>query len=735
MNNIQQISKDKNRCTDLLQALNDESCTVLHEDDNANKTDHVDCYWILLATHYIQRMVQHLEKHQADSVTILLAALTHALAMTLYSDKNKLDKSAGKTGVVRSALGRAIMSITIGSTSALQHLGNVTDDLEMSLIRRAAWSALTALETVVNHSAPKPTASSANSDGWNHAQYWLWQDAANFDVQHEEDLVDICQAASNLLGISKEEHACLEALVGTEDAQAPPTPSKRRRAARKDNDDVPSSSAIAATFKSLMESQVSSIMIDGRVSVRRWASMTFVWFCQGQQRLLEFVDNLLTNNEYWNSVLDCPAVIGLKDAPPPKKPSASSKKGSRSKKSASAAAEPVQASPPVHIPGNVSTLALASRLIAITSDTGSTCGVRAPTGGMDTYAAHVLGLVGNSEKGRGRAAAAAAAATAAESIPVWKRPDVRNLASVVIYKLVQAHTACLRKNCTSTEAFGCVLVNDDSSSGFAASVPMGATRPLSARFYPTVYKSLKSLCSAAASSGDDSTNVSDSTKRLLGIASAFILSSGEQIRNIVDAKLYGVAISQLSDCLRSITSDDDRTSGPRAMEVDAKEDEEARHSRLVKEYNLIEPLPTPNLPSTKASRKRKKKKSDNNQESSICTFAGMFPQDTTPAGQHHNMSDEELLSFLIRAVQSSSDESPPSAMFTELIEIVRCCYDLKEPSFEATAEDADGASKRKGRKRGASSKASQGKRKRKKVSTDAAEVSQDDEVAGQRTAK
>jgi hypothetical protein len=733
LTNIQQISKLKNRCTDLLQAFHDDACTVLHEEDTSNnKQDHLDCYWILLATHYIERMVQYLEKQEEDCVAVLLAAMSHALAMTLYSDKSKLEKCAGKSGAVRSALGRAIMSVTIGSTSALQHLGkDVTDDdlKSASLIRRAAWSALTALEIVVNHSLPKTNASSSSSDGWNHAQYWLWQDAADLDIENQQDLLEVCQAASHLLEISKEEHACLEALVGkTEDAQAPPTPSKRRRAARKDND-VPSS-AISAHFKSLMENQ-GSIMIDGRVSVRRWASMTFVWFCQGQQRLLDLVDNLLTNTEYWDSVLDCPAVIGLKEAPPPKKSLASRKKGS--KRSAAAAAEPVQASPPVHIPGNVSTVALASCLIAIVSETGTTCGIRAPTGGMDTYAAHVLGLDGNTGKGRGRAAAAAA--SVAESLPAWKRPDVRNLASVVIYKLVQAHTSCLRKNCTSPEVFGCVLVNDDSSTGFAASVPMGATRPLFARFYPTVYKSVKSLCSAAANSGDDSTNTSDSTKRLLGIASAFILASGEQIRNIVDAKLYGVAIGQLSDCLRSIISDDDRSNGPRAIAFDPDEDEEARHSRLIEKYNLVDPLPTPNLLSTKPTRKRKKKKLDDTQESSVCTFGGMFPQDTTTAGQQQNMSDEELLSFLIRAVQSSSDESPPSAMFTELIEIVRCCYDLKEPSSEDTTEDFDVGSKRKGRKRSAPSKASQGKRKRKKVSTEAGEVSQGDESAGKRTPK
>jgi hypothetical protein len=280
--------------------------------------------------------------------------------------------------------------------------------------------------------------------------------------------------------------------------------------------------------------------------------------------------------------------------------------------------------------------------------------------------------------------------------------------------------------------FGCVLVNDETE-GFGASVPIGVTRPLQARFYPAVHKSLNSLCYAAATSGGDSTNVADSTKRLLGVMSAFVLASGEQVRNIVDAKLYGIAVGQLTECLGGIVSDDDRASAPRAMEIDAEEGQDARHVRLSEEYGLDKPLPIPSLtPASpaKASRKKKKKKADSPQESLLCTFGGMFPQPSANTTQEQqNMTDEELLSLLLRAVKSTSDESPPSAaMFTELIEIIHCCYDLNEPAFEAvttTAEDV--SSKRKGKKRTASSKASQGQRKRKKLSVEASEITGGDE--------
>lgn len=706
LTNIQELSRDKTRCTELLQAFLDGKCSVLEGNE-----EHVDCYWILLTTHFIQRMVNYLEKHAGhEDCAVILSATCHALATALYSDKNKLERSAQKTGNVRSALGRAIMSITIGSTSALQHIGQGSGTTEPSLIRRAVWAATTALDITVNHSPSKSTASS--SDAWNHAEHWLLEDAAHLDMKHEEELAAVCEAACKALNITKDEHACIDALVENDSAQSQPT-GKRRRGSRKDD----SPPAIAHHFQSLMKTQLST-HIDGRVSIRRWASMTFVWFCRGQENMLEFVDGVLSDGRYWNVVLDCPAVVGPKD-PPPKKKSGKGKKGSRKRP----VEEPSKVTPPVYIPGNVSAVALASRLISILSETGASCGVRAPTGGLDTFAENMYGLTGPG-KGRGRGGA--------ESAPSWARPDVRNLSSVVIYKLIQSHTACLQKNCTSPDSFECVLVNDETD-GFGSPVPIGATRPLQARFYPCVHKSLNSLCFAAASSGPaESTNVNSSSKRLLGITSAFILASREQCRSIVDAKLYGLAVGQVVEYLRSIVGEDNRGSTSSAMEVDSIEGQEDLYERINTEYSLDQPLPVPALSASQAKTSRKKKKSTNTQVSPACTFGGMFPQQASdPAGEAETVFDEDLLFFIVRAMRSTSDEEPPTvAIFTELIEIVRCCYDLTEPAFEAPATvdvKSGDSSKRKGKKRASSSKATQGKRKRKKVSVDSSEVARGDE--------
>lgn len=707
LTNIQQISQSKTRCTNLLQAFVDGNCSIL--ETSSAKEEHVDCYWFLMTTHTIQRMVQYLERNQGDEeVAVVLAALCHALATVCFSDKQKLDRTCQKTGSVRTAIGKAIMCITFGSTSALQNLGLGPGELTETLIRKGVWAAATSLEMVVQHSSPKTTVAASADGGWHFAQHWLLHDAATLDFEQEEGLAAVCEAVSDSLKITQGERACIASLL---EQEMPSSPSgKRRRAARAN--DAPASQ-IATNFQTLLKNELVT-QIDGRVSNRRWASMTFVWFCQGQKRILEFIDSVLEDDKFWNVVLECPAVIGPKDPPAQKSPS--SKRTSR-KKSAEATTTTPKATPPVHIPGNVSVVALTSRLLNILLEAGTSCGSRAPSGGMDTYAASLLGLTGG--KGRGRAAA--------DTVPSsWARPDVRDLASVVIYKLVQSHTTCLRTSCTSPEAFGCVLVNDDTE-GFGAAVPNGATRPLQARFYPAVHKSVTALCSAAASSGSDP--VGDSHKRLMGLASAFILASGESVRNIVDAKLYGLAVGELAECLRNIVSDDERSSSARAMDMDSEESQQVRHERLKKKYGFDKPLRVPTLtPSSpsKTSRKTKKKKQTENANESTCTFGGTFSKKSTST-EHENITDEEMLSLLICAVQSTSDESPPSAaMFTELIEIIRCCYDLKEPAFEADDSAGDGSSKRKGKKRAATSKSTQGKRKRKKVSAEASEDSSDD---------
>ena len=163
------------------------------------------------------------------------------------------------------------MSVTIGSTCALQNLSECVEDVEPTLIRRAVWSAANALDMAVNHSKIKVNAS---SDGWNHVKHWILQDASHLDVEHEEGLTTVCEDASRSLQITKDEEDCSAALLEND---SPPTPSsgKCRRCSCKDE----TSSPIATHFQSLMETQLSTL-IDGRVSIRRWASMSFLWLCQ-----------------------------------------------------------------------------------------------------------------------------------------------------------------------------------------------------------------------------------------------------------------------------------------------------------------------------------------------------------------------------------------------------------------------------------------------------------------------
>jgi hypothetical protein len=674
-----------------LQAFSNNKCGVLEKKSLTD--EHADCYWVLLTTHIIQRMVQHVEKQTCQQVAVVLSALCHALAKALYADKSNLERSAHN--VARTALGRAIISVTIGSVVALKHLGG---SISSPIIRRAVWSATVSLDMVVNHASIKITAS---GDGWNHALFWLLEDASHLDMQHEEELVAMCESASRVLRLSKEEEASIASL-SEKDAQtaASPAATGKRRRHRGE-----SQSILSTQFQSLIDMDT---VIDGRVSIRRWASMTFVWFCQGQEGILEICNSMLSDTEYWTSVLDCPAVIGPKAAPEP-----ATKKRSPRKKIPGE----TRTSPPVHIPGNVAMVALVARLLNIAAESGNNCGARAPTGGMDTYAALVLGLT--SGKGRSR--------SAAESLPSWKRADSRNLASVVIYKLLQAHDSCLRTNCTSSheEALDWVLVNDESE-GFAAAVPNTVSRPLVARFYPSVHRTLNSVIYMASSIPAFST--SDSTKRLGAIAAAFVLATGAYgEEHIVDAKLYGFAIGQLSSSLGAMVGQDEQPGGAAPMEIDEQGSQEERHARLVEERCLDQPVPVPSLlppVPEKATRKKKNtKKSESTQDASACTFGGIFP--LKGGNEPQNLSDEDFVSLLIRGVVSRSDDVPAAAMFSVLIEIVRCCYNLQEPRFEAivaeTVEVED--SERSEKKRAASFKAIQGKKKRKKLASGESAVS------------
>jgi hypothetical protein len=214
----------------------------------------------------------------------------------------------------------------------------------------------------------------------------------------------------------------------------------------------------------------------------------------------------------------------------------------------------------------------------------------------------------------------------------------------------------------------------------------------------------------------------DPTKRLGAIAAAFVLATGGyDEEHIVDAKLYGFAIGQLSSILAAIVGHDEQAGGAAPMDLEEQGSQEERHARFVEERGLDQPVPVPFVsppaPEKAARKKKSAKKSESTKEASACTFGGIFPVEGVNEPQE--LSDEDFVSLLIRGIASRSDDLPAAATFSELIEIVRCCYNPQEPQFEDIVTETTEAktSKRSSKKRATSSKASQGKKKQQKLAS------------------
>ena len=645
LENVILLSNDKKRCAETLTALTEGRCLG----EMPKKDEHSDCYWILLSTHFINRMIQVLEKRSkedSDSIAVVMATLCHALTIILLSDKAKLERSANVATAshsvakfVRSVLGRAIVTITIASTLALERLVvTVQHKTNPILIRRALWSALFSLDMVIHLNVVKQTVS---VDGWHHAVNSLLEDSTSWDFPAMESTI---QNATIALQLSHEEISLIHSIVEVHNALAEGK-SKRggRRSAAKKN------SILAESFEAIIESApANKISMDGRIPVRRWASMAFVWFCQGQLRGMDIVASLLENEEFWSIELECPArSIEFE--------SSTKKKGNKGKVKIPEA----NAVEMIHVPGTVALTTLAARFIDIICMSGSNIGTRAPTGGMDTYAAAVLSPLDMKKKNL-------------KQVHVL---DIRNVSTVVIYNLIRIHVKCITENVKliphkeiGKKRF--VVLNDDTS-GFSSPVVMRYGEPHGIGdvvYYPSLHKTLDSLCRVAP------TNIllpneaiAESTKKLLTITSSYIMGSvwGDETTRIVDVKLYNFAISHLGNTLRVLFEDEEDAE-------DDVDDSDVNYDITAKRFAALKPLPVPVMQKVKA---RKKKGVDGFDD---CTFAGIF--DIAKSCESDLVLDEDLFTLFLRAFlkEDSCTGSLPSIFFSEMLELLQCCYDTRD---------------------------------------------------------
>lgn len=665
-----------------------------HDDTPA---EHSDCYWLLLATHAMNRMVGVLEQSAGGNkraVATLLARLSHAVAASLLGDasnKTKVDRlsSTSNKPAVRSLVGRAMVSLTVASTVALQAL---TASVEESVDKQSLWCAVFCLDLVIHQASTNITAGNkAALDGWHHTMASLNHVAtANSNEDDEDD--DIFEAADKILKPTAEEHTCLAALMEhrTLAAEAATPTTKRQRRPKKQHA-IPEPTSLGTIFGTnlLQNKQTASsitLVLDGRMSMRRWPSMALCWLFRGQERILQVAHDLMALMAEDSTMLqlDCPAITVptevMASTPSPKR---------TSKKSKAAAAATTTL---VAIPANVALVTLVTRLFSIVSEASNQGGTRSPTGGMDAYVQSVLSIGGKNSSSKRKSAGASS------NNNNNKKPNVCNLVVTTVHAILELHTACLQEHCSNMEDDASTkkiktkttrdkrvlrLVNDDE-----CAIVDGV-----ARFCPHVHKSVEKLCRNAA------TDTSQSVSKLLTLASCHALQQVTAITNddddnsveivIMDAKLCNMAVAQFHFCFAFLLRDDDE-----AMYVE----DESVSAAAAQPYQNLEPLPVPAL--TKKPAKGRGKKKDNDDEA--CTFAGILPQ--SPAIVER--LDQTLLPLFFRAIPANDDDSSsPGAIISMLLDMLECCYNTRDQTVLPSVDD-DKATPTKG-------KGTKGKKKKK----------------------
>jgi hypothetical protein len=376
---------------------------------------------------------------------------------------------------------------------------------------------------------------------------------------------------------------------------------------------------------------------------------------------MEVLHSILSNRKFWNAVLDCPAV----DNPNAAAEKREQKKKKKNKKKRKKGEEEVSIDEIFpEIPGEVATVAFCARIMDIVSESGNNCGARPPTGGMDAYAASILSATSQHDS---------RSHDNDDKKPALTRPDITDHTAVVIHQLIEAHAA-------SFDQASVDMVNDETPEG--ASVVEGRTR-----FYPYVHKSLGALARASAAS-----SASCPSRHTSSMVAAMAFQQGP----LRDCRFADFAIHTLVDSLRGLVKDDDSSPAlPQYGDTMETGNPEA-------EFGYDSPLIVPSLPSSAKSSKKKKGTTDNS------------PQQPQLLGGFYSsigsvyLNDEEVVKLFVRAMNDGKEgnTSPVTILLERLMQVTQSCYDLGLGDAKETV-----SSKR-------STKGSDGKRKKRKISAE-----------------
>ena len=492
-----------------------------------------------------------------------LAAVSDALATILLSDKTKLEKAShnqSATGTSRSVLCRAILTSTMACHYIIRDY--VPTQRTSQKQHKVSWKvfevAVATLDRLVHLKGSTPNNNGSNNSGGEGGSQneldtvgaWNIVELAS-DCNHVQDVLD---------SVIKPEKNCVEVLLGamnstaseeTESARKPPAKRSRRGTGNKSSPAPATTSnstsslesfdpnPIVIAFEKLCDSEKLGTRIDGRVAIKRFASVAIVWSGQlsGQVELLSSVHQLAESNN--------------------------------------------------QITATQKSLVM-SQLICTISDISNHCGSRPASGGIDNY----LKTISLTET---------SASPTKQKSKAHRRVDIREWGMVVIYDLIQVHKMCLEEARESASDFSPGVVNEglnDRDGGQQNSTSENFVAPQLKTAIESLCRSASSSVPNSSYTEQASWN-----KAMTSIAAAYVMQLISDPTLPLDCNLASFSLSHLSECIQRLDNQPTTSSagGSRVVDAYGREMSEAGSDQNINfenKYSLNEPLPKPFITET-----------------------------------------------------------------------------------------------------------------------------------------
>ena len=644
-------------------------------------TYNFDCYWVILATNVMRQILilEHQESKRKTAMAVYMIALADALTTILLSDKSKLEKCSTQPAN-RSILCRAVLTTTLATMYGIR---NYDPELGSQQKHKTYEAAVTTLDRLVhlrggnaayrinvNENDDNNTNCVSTIGKWNELPLeeecsWIEELLGSASPNPAHDCVKILletnQKTIPFNEKREKDRDSTEAVPGIRHTRARPTgmmtkslsaATKRKATMKRKSASVENKESelihlsidpqpIVAAIEKLLESEGSSVRIDGRVAVKRWPSIAVVWsqHGEGQNFILQQIHELCSDKKF-----EIPFTPFEKSR-------------------------------------------LMSTLISIIIETGTQCGVRPPTGGIEQYLVNIDSSVGkmtskSAEESKSKRHKKTADGNSLVSIiggnrsKKLRRADIRNWTTTVIHDYLQNHKKCLLANAESTRAH-----EDKETTNLGSQVI--ESHSFSA---PNFSDLMTGLSRIASSSVHNSSYTQQNAwkKALLSIAAAFCFEMTVEPAVPLDSKMISFALSQFVENIRMIDPQltTGITSSSKAVVLDTASFALEKQTRDFESKHLLrERLPTPIVPTIHPSSSQEELQSIGK-----CNFAGILINTDS-------FTDEDAVALAIRAVQtpeSQGDSSPATGkLLTFLLDLVKRAYDTRKPDVTCDSQNRE----------------------------------------------